>query len=74
LNQIKTCTGIDEDFFRALSDHPVPVSEMAVRAIGPRVAPLLAWCTPVPIQHSVDERSERTQLRLASVPPTIAKI
>jgi hypothetical protein len=27
---------LDEDFFRALSDHPVPVSETALRAIGPR--------------------------------------
>jgi hypothetical protein len=27
---------LDEDFFRALSEHPVPVSEGALRAIGPR--------------------------------------
>ena len=27
---------LDEDFFRALRDHPVPVSESALRAIGPR--------------------------------------
>jgi hypothetical protein len=27
---------LDEDFFRALSEHPVPVSETALRAIGPR--------------------------------------
>ena len=27
---------LDEDFFRALSEHPVPVSESALRAIGPR--------------------------------------
>ena len=27
---------LDEDFFRALSDHPVPVSATALRAIGPR--------------------------------------
>jgi len=27
---------LDEDFFRALSDHPVPLSESALRAIGPR--------------------------------------
>src|SRR5271166_5217114 len=27
---------LDEDFFRALRDHPVPVSETALRAIGPR--------------------------------------
>ena len=27
---------LDEDFYRALSEHPVPVSETALRAIGPR--------------------------------------
>jgi hypothetical protein len=27
---------LDEDFFRALHEHPVPVSESALRAIGPR--------------------------------------
>jgi Plasmid encoded RepA protein len=27
---------LDEDFFRALREHPVPVSESALRAIGPR--------------------------------------
>jgi hypothetical protein len=27
---------LDEDFFRALQEHPVPVSETALRAIGPR--------------------------------------
>ena len=27
---------LDEDFYRALSEHPVPVSESALRAIGPR--------------------------------------
>jgi hypothetical protein len=27
---------LDEDFYRALRDHPVPVSETALRAIGPR--------------------------------------
>jgi hypothetical protein len=27
---------LDEDFFRALREHPVPVSETALRAIGPR--------------------------------------
>ena len=27
---------LDEDFFRALREHPVPVSEAALRAIGPR--------------------------------------
>src|SRR3954451_7831671 len=27
---------LDEDFYRALRDHPVPVSESALRAIGPR--------------------------------------
>lgn len=27
---------LDEDFFRALRDHPVPLSETALRAIGPR--------------------------------------
>jgi Plasmid encoded RepA protein len=27
---------LDEDFFRALRDHPVPLSESALRAIGPR--------------------------------------
>jgi Plasmid encoded RepA protein len=27
---------LDEDFYRALSDHPVPLSESALRAIGPR--------------------------------------
>ena len=27
---------LDEDFYRALRDHPVPVSEAALRAIGPR--------------------------------------
>jgi hypothetical protein len=27
---------LDEDFYRALCDHPVPVSEAALRAIGPR--------------------------------------
>ncbi len=27
---------LDDDFYRALRDHPVPVSEMALRAIGPR--------------------------------------
>src|SRR6202042_2612235 len=27
---------LDEDFYRALSEHPVPVSEAALRAIGPR--------------------------------------
>ena len=27
---------LDEDFYRALREHPVPVSEMALRAIGPR--------------------------------------
>ena len=27
---------LDEDFFRALREHPVPVSETALKAIGPR--------------------------------------
>jgi hypothetical protein len=27
---------LDDDFYRALSEHPVPVSESALRAIGPR--------------------------------------
>jgi hypothetical protein len=27
---------LDEDFYRALREHPVPVSEAALRAIGPR--------------------------------------
>ena len=27
---------LDEDFYRALQDHPVPISESALRAIGPR--------------------------------------
>jgi hypothetical protein len=27
---------LDEDFYRALRDHPVPVSDTALRAIGPR--------------------------------------
>jgi hypothetical protein len=27
---------LDEDFYRALCDHPVPLSERALRAIGPR--------------------------------------
>jgi hypothetical protein len=27
---------LDEDFYRALRDHPVPLSESALRAIGPR--------------------------------------
>jgi hypothetical protein len=27
---------LDEDFFRALREHPVPLSETALRAIGPR--------------------------------------
>src|SRR4051795_4994657 len=27
---------LDEDFYRALSEHPVPLSESALRAIGPR--------------------------------------
>jgi hypothetical protein len=27
---------LDDDFFRALLDHPVPISENALRAIGPR--------------------------------------
>jgi hypothetical protein len=27
---------LDEDFYRALCDHPVPLSESALRAIGPR--------------------------------------
>jgi hypothetical protein len=27
---------LDEDFYRALREHPVPVSESALRAIGPR--------------------------------------
>ena len=27
---------LDEDFYRALKEHPVPVSETALRAIGPR--------------------------------------
>jgi hypothetical protein len=27
---------LDEDFFRALREHPVPLSEAALRAIGPR--------------------------------------
>src|SRR3954465_6804648 len=27
---------LDEDFYRALSEHPVPLSEAALRAIGPR--------------------------------------
>lgn len=27
---------LDEDFYRALQEHPVPVSETALRAIGPR--------------------------------------
>jgi hypothetical protein len=27
---------LDEDFYRALCDHPVPLSETALRAIGPR--------------------------------------
>jgi len=27
---------LDEDFYRALREHPVPVSELALRAIGPR--------------------------------------
>jgi hypothetical protein len=27
---------LDEDFYRALREHPVPVSETALRAIGPR--------------------------------------
>jgi hypothetical protein len=27
---------LDEDFFQALRSHPVPVSEAALRAIGPR--------------------------------------
>jgi hypothetical protein len=27
---------LDEDFYRALGEHPVPVSETALRAIGPR--------------------------------------
>ena len=26
---------LDEDFYRALSEHPVPVSETALRAIAP---------------------------------------
>lgn len=36
---------LDEDFYRALREHPVPVSESALRAIGPRsmVIDLYIW-------------------------------
>ncbi len=36
---------LDEDFYRALREHPVPVSEAALRAIGPRslVLDIFIW-------------------------------
>jgi Plasmid encoded RepA protein len=36
---------LDEDFYRALRDHPVPVSDAALRAIGPRslVIDIYVW-------------------------------
>ncbi len=36
---------LDEDFYRALREHPVPVSETALRAIGPRsmVIDIYVW-------------------------------
>ena len=36
---------LDEDFYRALREHPVPVSEAALRAIGPRslVLDIFVW-------------------------------
>ena len=44
---------LDEDFYRALREHPVPVSEAALRAIGPRSLVIdiyiwLAYRTPRP--------------------------
>jgi hypothetical protein len=39
---------LDEDFYRALREHPVPVSESALRAIGPRSMVIDVYiCLPI---------------------------
>ena len=42
---------LNETFYRALLDHPVPVSEAGLRAIGPRslVLDVYIACSPAPI-------------------------
>ena len=47
---------LDEDFYRALSEHPVPVSESALRAIGPRSMVIDVYIWLAYRLHALEER------------------
>ena len=54
------CVLLDEDFYRALQEHPVPLSESALRAIGPRSMVIDIYIWLAYRLHSLDRNVDIT--------------